>query len=187
MKANVIRAPGKSGLESGLTLRDLIRQIVDKHHAFLHAELPALDQLAGKVARESTIGTAPLVKLQQAVERLRREAELQMRKEEAILFPAISELEATVEAGGRLNPSPLGSVSNLSRILGQDHWKTARVLAEIREMTGNYQQGPGDHPAIPVLFQRLGDLNVQMWEHLYLENNVLFPRAVMVEQENANE
>jgi regulator of cell morphogenesis and NO signaling len=168
-------------------LRDLIRQIVDKHHAYLHAELPALEQLAGKVAGESTNGNGPLIKLHGAVQRLRREMELQMRKEEAILFPAISVLEATVEAGGRLNPSPLGSVSNLSRAMEQDHGKTARVMAEIREIIDNYRDQPGDHPAIAVLFRRLRDLTLHMQEHVHLENDVLFPRAVIVEQENAYE
>ncbi len=170
-----------------MTLRELIRQIVDKHHAFLHTELPTLEQLAGKVARDAADGHAPLQKLHDTVQRLRRDVELQMRKEEAILFPAISELEAAVEAGRRLAPSPLGSVSNLSRVIQQDQGKIRRAIAEVREITGNYTAGPEDHPAISSLFRRLRELNVHMQEHTHLENDVLYPRAVLIEQENAHE
>jgi iron-sulfur cluster repair di-iron protein len=86
-----------------LPLRNLIKHIVDKHHAYLHSELPALDRLIGRMTTESPIDDVPLVKLHKTIQRLKRELELQMRKEEAILFPAISDLEVQqVEVKGHL-------------------------------------------------------------------------------------
>jgi regulator of cell morphogenesis and NO signaling len=171
-----------------LPLRNLIKHIVDKHHAYLHSELPALDRLIGRMTTESPIDDVPLVKLHKTIQRLKRELELQMRKEEAILFPAISDLDASVAGGGQPNPiSQFGSVANLSRVLGQNHNKTACELDEIRELTNNYRHRSGGHLAVPDVFRRLRALALDMHKHVHLENNVLFPRAVQLEKEKAGE
>lgn len=165
-------------------LRDLIKYIIDKHHAYLHSELPALDQLTEKLAVESQSDVVlPLGKLHQSVQRLARELELQMRKEEAILFPAIVDLETN---GPQATPSQFGSVANLSRVLGQDHSKAARELGEIREITNNYHHDRGGPLAIPALFRRLRALAMDLHKHVHLENNILFPRAVTLEKEKTD-
>ena len=50
--------------------------------------------------RDGSDGSA-LPDLHRMIRHLRRDLELQMRKEETILFPAILELEATVAAAGQ--------------------------------------------------------------------------------------
>jgi len=164
-------------------LRNLIKHIVDKHHTYLHSELPTLDKLVEKIVAENPGDTAPLQNLHGNVQRLRRESELHIRKEESILFPAIVELEASVSNGDPPNRSILGSVANVSRVLGQDHLKNARELAEIRALTNNYSHFPGGRLAAPALFRRLRALAINMHKHVHLENNVLFPRAVALERD----
>jgi regulator of cell morphogenesis and NO signaling len=105
-----------------------------------------------------------------------------MRKEEAILFPAIVNLELTVAAGGPPIPSQFGSVSNVTRVLGQDHYKTACALDEIRELTNNFVCPSDVQLTMPALFRRLKTLAVDTHHHVHLENNVLFPRAVALEK-----
>jgi iron-sulfur cluster repair protein YtfE (RIC family) len=72
-------------------LRGLIKHIVETHHAYLQTELPALDKLIARLAQQCP-GGAILPELHRAIKHLNRELELQMRKEETILFPAILEL-----------------------------------------------------------------------------------------------
>jgi regulator of cell morphogenesis and NO signaling len=168
-------------------LRVLIKHIVETHHGYLHSELPALEQLiAGILLHESSDGV-PLADLHRTVQHLKRELELQMRKEEAILFPAIAELESAIVAGGQPRPSQFGSVANLSRVLGQDHHKAARELHEIRVLTNNYCCAPGVQTSIPALFRRLRYLAADMHRHVHLENNILFPRAIALERGERND
>jgi regulator of cell morphogenesis and NO signaling len=163
-------------------LDELIEHIVLKHHTYLNRELPALEQLMAKMPLQNRANAASFQILQSTVQRLRRDLELQMRKEEAILFPAIANLEARVQLGGRSTPSQFGSVGNLAKVLGQEHQKTVRELDEIRQLT-NASICPLDCDcAMQTLFQRLKSLASDMHRHVHLENNVLFPRAAALER-----
>jgi regulator of cell morphogenesis and NO signaling len=161
-------------------LRSLIKHIVETHHAYLQTELPALDKLIGRIAQQCSDGSI-LPDLHRAIKRLNRDLELQMRKEETILFPAILELEATVPAGGQPEYSPFGSVANLSRVTAQDHERAGRTLHEIRQLTNNYTC-TNCEPGLTNLIQRLGSLTADLHRHIHLENNILFPRAIELER-----
>src|ERR1051325_11106498 len=110
-------------------LRDLIRHIVETHHAYLQTALPALDKLIGRIAHHGSEWSF-LPDLQRTIQQLRRELELQMRKEETTLFPAILELETAAARGRHPEYSQFGSVANLSRVTTQDHEKVVRTLHE---------------------------------------------------------
>ena len=163
-------------------LDKLIDHIVRKHHGYLNRELPALDQLMAEMQVQSPVNTAVFQNLKSTVQRLRRDLELQMRKEEAILFPAIANLEVRAQLGGHPTPSQFGSVGNLAKVLGQEHQKTARELDEIRQLTDASIRPSDSDFAMQTLFQRLKSLASDMHRHVHLENNVLFPRAAALER-----
>jgi len=167
-----------------VSLRTLITHIVETHHAYLHSELTALDKLTGRIAGQAGCDSARTSDLRRAVQRLKSDLELQMRKEEAILFPAIAELEiAAAETATRGN-SEFGSVANLSRVLGQGHHRTARELQEIRLLTNNYTCSRAEQEGcLNDLFRRLRNLATDVHRHVHLENNILFPRAIELEKE----
>ena len=166
---------------NAVPLRCLIRHIVETHHAYLQTELPALEKLLGKNSRQGKEG--PLLRdLQRVIQHLKRDLELQMRKEETIVFPAVAELEAIVEAGGRMEHSQFGSMANLSRITAQDHDRAMRAIQEIRQVTGDYTCGKDCEPYMPPLFSRLANLASDLHRHFHLEKNILFPRAVDLEK-----
>ena len=160
-------------------LRSLIKHIVDTHHAYLRTELPTLDKLIRRVTQH---GSYELPDLHRAIQHLKLDLELQMRKEESILFPAILELAATVAAGERPPYSQFGSVANLSRATVQDHDKAARTMDEIRQLTNNYTCARDCEPGMPALFRRLATLATDLHRHIHLEKNVLFPRAIDLER-----
>jgi len=162
-------------------LRSLIKHIVETHHAYLQTELPALDKLIGRIAQQCPDGSI-LPELHRAIKHLNRELELQMRKEETILFPAILELEATLAAGGQPDYSPFGSVANLSRVTAQDHERAARTLHEIRQLTDNYTCAKDCAPGMAELIGRLATLAADLHRHVHLENDIVFLRAVDLER-----
>jgi regulator of cell morphogenesis and NO signaling len=154
-------------------LRSLIRHIVETHHAFLQTELPALDKLAGKILQPE---------LQRIIQRLRRDLELQMRKEEAILFPAILELEATTVSHEQPGYLQFGSVANLTRVTMHDHEKAARTVEEIRQLTNDYTCAPDSEPGTSAIIPRLGILAADLKRYAFLENEILLPRVVALER-----
>lgn len=163
-------------------LRTLIRHIVNTHHSYLRVELPALDKWISKILEQHPSERELLRTLQRAIQRLQRNVEVQMIKEEAILFPAISDLERAAVSGGPPSDMQFGSVANLSRVMGAENNAAASTLHEIRILTNNYTCPPEGSTALKTLLERLRSLAGQEHRHLHLENNILLPRAIVLEQ-----
>jgi regulator of cell morphogenesis and NO signaling len=164
------------------SLRKLIRHIVSTHHAYLRFELPALDKWISKISEQHPGERELLLTLQRAIQRFQRNVEVQISKEEAILFPAISDLESAAVAGGPHSEMQFGSVANLSRVMEAENNAAARGLDEIRLLTNNYLCPPGSSTALKTLLERLRALAAQAHQHLHLENNILLPRAIILEK-----
>jgi regulator of cell morphogenesis and NO signaling len=165
------------------TLRTLIGHIVDIYHERLRRELPALDEAIHRLDSEpASSKPASLPALHRIVHQLRCDLELQMQKEEAILFPAIAELERSAPSRPAPTLSQFGSVANLSRVMGKEHEKTAHALREIGLLTNNFTAAPDGSGKIPALFVMLRALTANMHRHVHLENNVLYPRAIELEK-----
>lgn len=165
-----------------VSLRKLIRHIVNKHHACLRVELPALDKWISRISEQHPGERDLLLTLQRAIQRFQRNVEVQMSKEEAILFPAIADLESASVSGGPPLEIQFGSVANLSRVMEAENHAAARALQEIRLLTNNYTCPPEGSTALKTLFDRLRTLAAQAHQHLHLENDVLLPRAIVLEK-----
>lgn len=160
----------------------LIRHIIETHHAYLRVELPALEKWIAVIAKEHPGEAGLMLSLQQAIQRFQRNLEVQMTKEEAVLFPAISQLE--IEGLPEAAPSgPLfGSVANLARVMEQESSSALGVLSEIRVLSKNFAGRAEASAALKTLFDRLRVLEAETHQHLHLENNILFPRAINLEK-----
>lgn len=163
-------------------LRMLIRHIVDKHHAYLRFELPALDKEITTNPEQRPGERELLLVLRRAIQHFQRKLEVQIRKEEVILFPAISDLETTLMSGGSPAESLFGSVANLSRAMEEENNGAAGALHEIRILSNNYTCPPDVSMGLKTLLKRLQILAADAHQHLHLENNILFPRAVRLEK-----
>lgn len=165
-------------------LRELIQNIVGKHHAYLRSELPLLEAMIAKVVEVHTRRHSDtLFPLRRFFHQFRQGLEGHTRKEEAVLFPAILRVE---EARTNRRPAPrfvFGSLSNLLASMEQEHETAGWELAEMREITGNYNAPPDACSTYRALFERLQALEADMHRHVHLENNILFPRVAQLEQD----
>jgi len=147
-------------------IRDLIAHILDAHHAYLHRELP----LAAAAIEDPA--------LRAAFARFHRDIEVQMRKEEAILFPAMAAVEIAAGEGRDPDVLPFGGVANFSRTQQQQHCRIAATLSELRSLVEPAPDTP--------LRRRLLHLIADVRYHIHLEVNLLFPRAVELERRRAH-
>jgi regulator of cell morphogenesis and NO signaling len=98
-----------------------------------------------------------------------------------VLFPYVRDLAEQTEqlCGGLL--SPFGTVANPIRMMEREHREAADQLRIIRELTRNYAV-PGDGcSTYEVCMRELADFERDLHRHVHLENNVLFPRALALE------
>jgi regulator of cell morphogenesis and NO signaling len=105
-----------------------------------------------------------------------------MVKEERILFPYIVELEARVRAGNQRPLPSFGPVENPVRAMMRDHHHAEEILAKLRHVTSGYVAPRGAPASIVALYAALASLDDTLQEHLHLESNVLFRRAIDLER-----
>jgi regulator of cell morphogenesis and NO signaling len=154
-------------------LAALIAGIVTTYHEPLRDELPRLAAMAAKVARVHGIKSAALSRINDAVRELATDLDQHMREEELVLFPGI--LAAATAPGSR---APLASTAAR---LEHEHEAAGALLAELRELTGGYVTPTWGCGTVRALFDGLHELETSMHLHVHLENNVLFPRALRID------
>lgn len=160
-----------AGKWQAAALHEVIDHIVERHHAYLRRELPALETLvhqAGK-GRGRSEGPDPLEKL---FRYFRRELENHLRREEEVLFPLIRKIEAAQAAGLEPPRFPFGPITNPIGILEHDHDAERKQLAAMREILGK-RAGPDPGG----LLERIEEMEADTGLHIDLEDGILFPRA----------
>lgn len=150
---------------------DLIDHIIHKHHSYLNEELPNLSPYVTRLLRVHGADQPHLVQIHQLFHELKVELEQHLIQEETEDFPLILEIE---ENRSKENVAKLQKVvENLE----SDHSHAGDLLKEIREVTNNFTPPANACGTYRLVYQRLEDLESNMFEHIHLENNILFPRA----------
>ncbi|HEX5708597.1 MAG TPA: iron-sulfur cluster repair di-iron protein [Pyrinomonadaceae bacterium] len=168
------------GIKSG-TLTELVDYIVDKHHTFTREEMGRITALAEKVASKHGDRHPELVRVRALFAQLCDDLRPHMFKEEMVLFPYVKGLEmASVE--GRARPyAPFGTVSNPVRMMMSEHDTAGDLLRELRATTTDYAVPADGCISYQTLYRALAEFEADLHQHIHLENNVLFPRAVALE------
>lgn len=160
-------------------LAALCDDIVHTHHDYLRRELPRLSGLINKVVAAHGAKHPELAEVQQTFVELRAELEPHMMKEECILFPSIRYLESS----GQATQFPFGSLANPIRVMVSDHDHAGDALATLRRLTNGYFPPAGACNTYRVMLAGLAELERDMHQHVHKENNILFPRAVELEEQ----
>jgi len=163
------------------SLAELAQYIVDKHHAFTQAELTRLGDLLAKVAKVHGTNHPELARIQSVFEGMSHELRMHMTKEEQILFPFIGEMEEAARVRRRAPVAMFGTVQNPIAAMIMEHEDAGQALEKMRELTSGYTL-PGDAcTSYQLLYQGLPAFEADMHQHIHLENNILFPRAIELE------
>ncbi|MBX3730815.1 MAG: iron-sulfur cluster repair di-iron protein [Candidatus Sumerlaeia bacterium] len=159
-------------------LSDLIHNIVSTHHSYLAQELPRLSYLTQKVAHAHGAGHPEVLELARVFEAFRAELEHHAMKEERILFPWIRHMEHGVAP----DQFPATGVEHPIRCMEEEHDNAGNALETFRRLTGDFQTPEGACNSWRVLYASLEALEADMHIHVHKENNILFPRALALEE-----
>jgi regulator of cell morphogenesis and NO signaling len=163
-------------------LEELTRHIVEKHHAFTREELKRLKTLLAKVVAAHGANHPEVARVQSLFHELDRELTMHMMKEEGILFPYIESMEGAVLAKRPLPPCMFGTVQNPVRMMILEHDTADEVLREMRAATDSYTIPAEACLSYQELYRALPAFEADLLEHIHLENNILFPRAIQMEE-----
>jgi regulator of cell morphogenesis and NO signaling len=175
-----------AAVQSG-TLSELIDYILGKHHTFTRDEMERITALAEKVATKHGGNHPELLTVRELFRRLCEDLRPHMFKEEMILFPYIKQLESAAAAGTHAPYAPFGTVANPVRMMMLEHDTAGEILRELRAASDDYSAPAEGCTSYRTLYGALEEFEADLHRHIHLENNVLFPRAAVLEQELSGE
>lgn len=164
-------------------LVELAQYIVDTHHAFTQAEISRLTSLISKVIAAHGGNHPELFRVQLTFAGLSEELREHMRKEEELLFPYIAQMEEAARTRRRPPEPMFGTVQNPVAVMIMEHEGAAQALERIRETTSDYFLPPDGCASYKALYQSLPAFAADLHQHIHLENNILFPRAIELEND----
>lgn len=156
-------------------LADLVAHIQASYHEPLYHELPRLAAMLAKVVqRHGDRFQDTLQPLHATFTGLERDLVFHMRREDAILFPAILRFASQTNPPVASPHSLLGPITAMEH----EHADAGDALATMRSLTSAYEPPADACPTFRGLYYGLSDLEHRMHLHVHLENDILFPRAL---------
>ena len=167
----------------------LIDFIINVHHYYLRRALPAAASYISVLLNAGHREKYPeLPRLQELVHKLEAESLPHIQQEEEVIFPYIKQV-----AHAQQHREPYADLlvktlkKPLQQISAREHALFNKILGELRELTDGYTPPAGACLAHRVAFYKLKELDEDIVQHLYLENRILFPRAIQMELDILND
>ena len=163
---------------SQLDVTDLVAHLLETHHRSLWDELPRLQALLDKVVSVHGDRHPELHEISRCFGAIRADIEPHLVKEERVLFPAIEQLASSPTA-----PTfGFGSIGNPISAMLRDHDELGALLRDLRSVTGDFMVPEDGCASYRALFEGLEGLEADTHLHVHKENNVLFPRVVLLDE-----
>ncbi|MCB0461845.1 MAG: iron-sulfur cluster repair di-iron protein [Flavobacteriaceae bacterium] len=162
---------------------DLLAEYIEKkHHRYVEEKIPVLRQFLDKLCRVHGERHPELFKINELFTASAGELAAHMKKEELILFPFIKKMvKAKMENGAIQSPS-FGTVENPIAMMMHEHDTEGERFREIAELTDDYNPPADACNTYRVAFAMLDEFEKDLHLHIHLENNILFPGALKLEQ-----
>jgi regulator of cell morphogenesis and NO signaling len=162
-------------------LAEIVAHIENTHHKYTREEIVRLAPLLARVCSVHGKNHPELEKMRSTFHGLAQELTMHMMKEEKVLFPHIVRMEESVLQNEPVLPPPFGSMQNPITMMEHEHDSAGEALRALRELSGNYAPPPDACISYQTLYRALADFEADLHQHIHLENNILFPRAIAME------
>jgi len=162
-------------------LNFMVDYIINNHHQYVRRMIPVISLHSDKVASVHGSNHPETLRIADLFLSVREELEMHMMKEERILFPYIKELHAAKENNIELTPPPFGSIQNPIRMMELEHTSAGDALYQIRKLSNNYAHPDDACNTFKALYSELKEFEEDLHRHIHLENNILFPKSIVME------
>lgn len=160
----------------------LIDHIIAVHHLYVEENIPLVLQYAEKVAKVHGHHYTETVEIYNLFRIVAGDLASHMKKEELILFPFIKKMVVAQEEGLKLEVPHFSEVSNPIAMMEDEHETAGNIFKEIARLTNNYTPPAGACNTFRALYDKLAEFEADLHLHIHLENNILHPKALGMEQ-----
>jgi len=161
----------------------LIQHIVRVHHNRVRQELPRLTSMVGQLAAKHGSRAPELKKIEVLLEELQADMFSHIEKEEQILFPFIAQMDQDLPGSCSPTKACFRSVAQPIFMMEREHDSANRMVAQMRSLTHDFAPPAWACATHVTLYSGLRAFEIDLTQHVHLENDVLFPRAIAMEAE----
>lgn len=165
---------------------DLLTDYIEKkHHRYVDARLLEISPFLEKIVRVHGGHHPELAEVEQLFKESAGELTVHMKKEEFMLFPYIRKMVNAQKEGIPVQ-APFGTVQNPIQAMMHDHDGEGERFRRIAGLTGNYTPPADACNTYRVTLSLLKEFEEDLHLHIHLENNILFPGAIAMEESMAS-
>lgn len=159
--------------------------IVNTHHRYVKENAETIYGLAVKVAQAHADQHPELDSFAQSVHHFLQDLLNHTVKEEKILFPAIKEGVAKQKDPSYNSSTEPGFIKQPIMMMQREHEIAGDDLTYFRKLTNDYTLPADACNSYNYLFEKMKEFEDDLHQHIHLENNILFPKALELDKELA--
>lgn len=160
----------------------LVDYIEKKHHRYVEDNIPVILQYLVKLCKTHGEEHPELLQIKTLFEGCGADLALHMKKEEVILFPFIREMEKSARIHTPMHAVSFDTVDSPIAMMMEEHDNEGERFRKIATLSNNYTPPEDGCNTYKVTYSMLNNFEVDLHEHIHLENNILFPRAKQLEK-----
>lgn len=150
--------------------------IYNVHHKFVREQGPIVEQLADKVAMRHGIEHPELMKLAEGMHTFMRDLYSHLQKEEDKLFPMVKKLSSGEQVD-------IDEFKATVSFMEDEHEHAGEELRQFRALTKDYKLPTNACNSYTYLYEKIKEFENDLFQHIHLENNVLFPKTLALHQD----
>lgn len=157
--------------------------IINKHHKYVRTMIPVITAHTEKIASNHAEEHPEMVEAARIFSSVYKELKQHMMKEEEILFPYIKYLVKVKNCKAKFEKPYFGKIGNPINMMELEHQSAGEDMYAIRKLLNNYAEPVNECETFKLCIRELKEFEEDHLKHVHLENHLLFPKAVLMEEQ----
>lgn len=170
--------PGEQSLNfASWPLSFLADYIVNTHHAYLRENDDQIAAYARKIAAVHGANHPEVIKIAALFEKIAADMTVHLKEEEEVFFPALKRAESARTSGHQPDAIDQETMRSALARLYREHEEIGETVHAIRHLAHDFAIPADACSTFTLTYQKLKEFENDLYKHVHLENNILFPKA----------
>ena len=179
----VLATKNDSSIDFKIWPLDLLADYIEKtHHRYVEEKTQVILPFLDKLCKVHGANHPELFEINELFIGCAGELAQHMKKEELMLFPFIKKMAKASLTEEPIAKPQFGTVKNPIAMMMEEHEAEGDRFVKIAALTNNYTPPADGCSTFRVTYAMLADFEQDLHKHIHLENNILFPSAMLLEK-----
>lgn len=163
---------------------DLLADYIEKkHHRYIQEKTLEIQPYLDKICKVHGKHHPELFEIKEEFNASASELAAHMKKEEQIVFPFIRKMMNAKQDNAAVDAAHFGTIKNPIQMMMDEHTLEGNRFMKIKALSNNFMPPQDACNTYRVSFAFLNEFEQDLHLHIHLENNILFPKAIKMENE----